>query len=56
MPKNKKVNTENAQIKHYLSPKYVVIYRPDLYNLKTRKKPAQKVTKNCIRSFLKSQY
>ena len=46
--KSKNANTENAQIKHCPCPKYVVIYRPDLHNLKTRKKTAKKVTKNCI--------
>ena len=36
--KSKKLNTEDAQMKHCPCPKYVVIYRPDLYKLKTRKK------------------
>ena len=31
-------NTKNPQIKHYPCPKYVMIYRPDLYKLHTRKK------------------
>ena len=30
-------NTENSQIKHCPCPKYLVIYRPDLYNLQARK-------------------
>ena len=30
-------NTKNPQIKHYPCPKYVMICRPDLYNLHTRK-------------------
>ena len=31
-------NTENSQIKHCPCLKYLVIYRPDLYNLQARKK------------------
>ena len=31
-------NTKNPQIKHYPCPKYVMICRPDSYNLQTRKK------------------
>ena len=30
-------NTENSQIKHCPCPKYLVIYRPDSYNLQARK-------------------
>ena len=29
----KKPNTENLQIKYFPCSKYVMIYRPDLYNL-----------------------
>ena len=31
-------NTKNSQIKHYPYPKYVVIKKPNLNNLQTRKK------------------
>ena len=31
-------NTENSQIKHGPCLKYLVIYRPDFYNLQARKK------------------
>ena len=31
-------NAKNPQIEHYPCPKYVMIYRPDLYNLQVRKK------------------
>ena len=41
--KNIKLNTKDPQIKHFPSSKFGIIYRPDLYNLQTRKK----VTKNC---------
>ena len=44
--KTKKLNTKNPQIKYFPCLKYVMIYRPDLYNLQTRKKTAEKVTKN----------
>ena len=30
-------STENSQIKHRPCPKYLVIYRPDSYNLQARK-------------------
>ena len=30
--------TKNSQIKHCPCPKYVVVKRPNLYNLQTRKK------------------
>ena len=46
MLKSKKVTTKNPQIKHCPCSKYVMIYRPDLYDLKTRKKVAKIVTKN----------
>ena len=46
MLKPKKLNTKNSQIKHCPCSKYVLIYRPDLYNLQTRKETAKKVTKN----------
>ena len=42
--------------KHCPSPKYVIIYRPDLCNLQIRKKPAKKVTKNWNWPFLISQW
>ena len=35
--KTKKLNTKNPQIKYFPCLKYVIIYRPDLYNLQTRK-------------------
>ena len=38
MLETKKLNNKNPQIKHCPCPKYVIIYRPNLYNLKTRKK------------------
>ena len=31
------VNFENSQIKHCPFPKYLVIYKPDLYNLQAKK-------------------
>ena len=40
--KTKKLNTKNLQIKYFPSSKHVVIYRPDLYNLQTRKKQLKK--------------
>ena len=40
--KFKKVNTKVIQIKHCPCSKYVMIYRPDLYNLQTRKKQLKK--------------
>ena len=33
--KNKNLNTKNPQIKHCPCSKYVMIYRPALYNLQT---------------------
>ena len=36
--KTKKLDAENPQIKYSPCSKYVMIYRPDLYNLQTRKK------------------
>ena len=36
--KAKKLNTKNPQIKYFPCLKYVMIYRPDLGNLQTRKK------------------
>ena len=51
MLKSKKLSTKNPQIKHCLCPKYVMIYRPDLYNLQTEK-TAKKVTKNWNWPFL----
>ena len=35
--KTKKLNTKNPQIKHCPCSEYVMLYRPDLYNLRTRK-------------------
>ena len=43
--KTKHVNTKNPQIKHSPYSNYLMICRPDLYNLETRKN-SQKVTKN----------
>ena len=43
--KTKKLNTKNPKIKHCPCSKYVMIYRPDLHNLPTRKKTAKKVTR-----------
>ena len=40
--KTKKLNTKNPQIKYFPCSKYVMIYRPDLYNLQTRKKQLKK--------------
>ena len=31
------VNTKNPKTEHYPRPKYGMIYRPDMYNLKVRK-------------------
>ena len=42
MLKTTKLNTKNPQIKHSPYSKYVMIYRPDLYNLETRKKQLNK--------------
>ena len=44
--KTKTLNTKSLEIKLCPSSKYVMTYRPDLYNLLTRKKAAKKVTKN----------
>ena len=35
-------DTKNSQIKHCPCPKYVVIKRPNLHNLQTRKKTSEK--------------
>ena len=40
--KMKTLNTKNLQIKHCPCSKYVMIYRPDFYNLQTRKKQLKK--------------
>ena len=40
--KTKKLNTKNPQIKYFPCLKYVMIYRPDLRNLQTRKKQLKK--------------
>ena len=40
--KTKKLNNKNSQIKHCRCPKYVMIYRPNLNNLQTRKKQLKK--------------
>ena len=40
--KAKKLNPENPRIKHCPYSKYVKIYRPNLYNLQTRKKQLKK--------------
>ena len=45
MLKTKKLNTKNPQIKYFPCSKYVMLYRPDLHNLQTRKKTAKNVTK-----------
>ena len=42
MLKTKKLNSKNPQIKYFPCLKYVMIYRPDLYNLQTRKKQLKK--------------
>ena len=42
MLKAKKLNTKNPQIKHCPCTKYVMMYRPNLYNLITRKKQLRK--------------
>ena len=44
------VNTENSHIKHFPCPKHLVIYRPDLYNLQTRK-TIGKMSKSYVLSF-----
>ena len=41
-PKTKKLDTKNPQIKYFPSSKYVMIFRPDLHNLQTRKKQVKK--------------
>ena len=35
--KTEELNSKNPKIKHCPCAKYVIIYRPDLYNLETRK-------------------
>ena len=40
--KSKKLNTKNPERKHYQCSKYVMVYRPHLYNLQTRKKQLEK--------------
>ena len=40
--KTKKLNIKNPQIKNFPYLKYVIIYRPDLHNLQTRKKQLKK--------------
>ena len=40
--KTEKLNTKNPQIKYFPCLKYVMIYRPDLRNLQTRKKQLKK--------------
>ena len=42
MLKTKKLNIKHPQIKHYPCPKYVIMYRPNLYNLQTRKEQLKK--------------
>ena len=42
MLKTKNLNTKNPQIKHCPCSKYVMICRPDFYNLQTRKKRLKK--------------
>ena len=42
MLKTKKPNTKSSQIKYFPCLKYVMIYRPDLDNLQTRKKQLKK--------------
>ena len=49
------VNTENSQIKRCSCLKYLVIYRPDLYNLQARK-TSEKMTKSWILSFKLCNY
>ena len=41
MLETKNLDPENPQIKHCQCSKYVMIYRPDFYNLQTRKKTAK---------------
>ena len=41
-PKTKKLDTKNPQIKYFPCSKYVMIFRPDLHNLQTRKKQVKK--------------
>ena len=40
--KIKLLNTKNLQVKYFPCSKYMMIYRPDLYNLPTRKKQLKK--------------
>ena len=40
--KTKKLNTKNPHTKYFPCSKYMMIYRPDLYNLQTRKKKLKK--------------
>ena len=40
--KIKTLNIKNLQIKHCPCSKYVMIYRPDFYNLQTRQKQLKK--------------
>ena len=42
MLKTKKLNTKNPQIKYFPCSKYLITYRLELYNLKTRKKQLKK--------------
>ena len=42
MLKTRKLNTKNPQIKCFPCVKYVMIYRPDLHNLQSRKKQLKK--------------
>ena len=36
--KTKKLNPKNPQMKYFPCPKFVMVYRPNFYNLQTRKK------------------
>ena len=40
--KTKNLKNKNLQIKYFPCSKYVMIYRPDLHNLQTRKKQLKK--------------
>ena len=40
--KTKRLNTKSPRIKYFSCLKYVMIYRPDLHNLQTRKKQLKK--------------
>ena len=42
MRKTKKLNTKNPETKYFPCLKYVLIYRPNLYNFQTRKKQLKK--------------